>query len=283
MFRDRVIWHGTAPRGRVASPGVSVYPWVAAYSFRRHAAYPLGALAEAVTNTVFGFVRAWIVLALWDARPGLGGYTAADAVAFCFITQAMIGPVQVFGGLELTRRIRSGDVAIDLYRPVDLQGWWLADDLGRAAGALLLRGVPPMAAGAAVFDLALPGPAGWAAFAVAVLLAVVTGFALRYLVALVTFWLHDDRGMQAVALIMSMFFSGMILPLVVFPGALGTVARALPWAALIQVPADVFLGEHSGTGLLSAYAFQAFWAVVLLAAGRALTLAARHRLVIHGG
>ncbi|MET9540019.1 DUF309 domain-containing protein, partial [Streptomyces sp. NPDC006553] len=31
------------------------------------------------------------------------------------------------------------------------------------------------------------------------------------------------------------------LPLNVFPGALGEVARALPWASLLQVPADVYL------------------------------------------
>ncbi|HEX2316138.1 MAG TPA: ABC-2 family transporter protein [Thermomonospora sp.] len=262
---------------------MSVYPWVAAYAFRRHASYPLGATAEAVTNTVFGFVRAWIVLALWTARPALGGYDAADAVTFCFLTQALIGPVQIFGGLELTQRIRSGDVAIDLHRPVDLQGWWLADDLGRAACTLLLRGALPMAAGAVAFDLRLPGAAGWAAFAVAVALAVVTGFGLRYLVALAMFWLHDDRGLQAVALVLSLFFSGMILPLVAFPGWLGTLAEALPWAALIQVPADVFLGRHEGLGLLAAYGFQALWAAVLLGAGRLLTGAARRRLVIHGG
>ena len=262
---------------------MSVYPWVATYAFRRYTAYPLGAFTEAVTNTVFGFVRAWVVLALWEARPALGGYAAIDAVTFCFITQAMIGPVQIFGGLELTERIRSGDVSIDLHRPVNLQVWWLADDLGRAAGTLLLRGVPPMLAGALVFPLRLPDAAGWAAFAAAVTLAVVTGFALRYLVAMAMCWLHDDRGLQAVALVTSMFFSGMVLPLVVFPGALGTLARALPWAALIQVPADVFLGKYSGAELLGAYGFQALWAVVLLGAGQAVTAAARRRLVIHGG
>lgn len=262
---------------------MSVYPWVAAYAFRRHSAYPVGAIAEAVTNTLFGFVRAWIVLALWGARPSLGGYDAADAVTFCFVTQALIGPVQIFGGLELTQRIRSGDVAIDLHRPVDLQGWWLADDLGRASATLLLRGALPTLAGMLAFDLRLPGPAGWAAFAVSVALAVVAGFGLRYLVALAMFWLHDDRGLQAVALVASMFFSGMILPLVAFPGWLGTLAHALPWAALIQVPADVFLGEYRGFELVAAYGFQVLWAVALLGAGRALTAAARRRLVIHGG
>jgi ABC-2 type transport system permease protein len=78
-----------------------------------------------------------------------------------------------------------------------------------------------------------------------------------------------------------MFFSGMIVPLVAFPGALGTVAHVLPWSALIQLPADVFLGRR--TDLLDVYAFQAGWAFVLLAAGRLLTMTARRRLVVNGG
>nr|WP_239067005.1 ABC-2 family transporter protein [Actinomadura bangladeshensis] len=228
-------------------------------------------------------MRAYVLLALWEVRPSLGGYDAADAVTFCFITQALIGPVQIFGGMDLTERIRNGDVAIDLHRPVGLQGWWLADDLGRAAGSLLLRAAPPLLAGALVFPFRAPAPANLAAFAVAVVLAVTVGFGLRYLVALGMFWLHDDRGLQAVTLVMSLFFSGMILPLVVFPGRLGDAALALPWAAQIQVPADVFLGRHTGAGILGALAFQAAWAAALLAAGALLTRAARRKLVVHGG
>jgi ABC-2 type transport system permease protein len=265
------------------------YYWVARYAVRRHAAYPLAGLAEAVTNTVFGFLRAYILIALWHARPALGGYDMTDAITFSFLTQALIGPVQIFGGMELTERIRTGDVAIDLHRPVDLQGWWLADDLGRAIFTLVFRSGPPLLIGALAFRLKLPGPAAWAAFAVALLLAVLVGFALRYLVSLSTFWLHDDRGIQAVALVLSLFLSGMILPLVVFPDWLGTLARLLPWAALVQVPADVLLGKadyfglDGDAGLLAAYGFQASWALILLLAGRALTIAARRRLVIHGG
>jgi viologen exporter family transport system permease protein len=265
------------------------YYWVARYAVRRHSAYRLAGLAEAVTNTVFGFVRAFVLIGLWHARPALGGYNVTDAVTFSFLTQALIGPVQIFGGIELTQRIRTGDVAIDLHRPVDLQGWWLADDLGRALTMLLFRSGPPLLLGALAFHLRLPGPARWAEFAAAVALAVLVGFGLRYIVSLWTFWLHDDRGIQSVSLALSLFFSGMVLPLVVFPDWLGTLAQLLPWAALIQVPADVFLGKagyfglEGEAGLLAAFGFQAAWALVLLLAGRALTVAARRRLVIHGG
>ncbi|MBO2453304.1 ABC-2 family transporter protein [Actinomadura barringtoniae] len=262
---------------------MGVFPWVAWYGFRRYTAYPLSSAAEAVTNTVFGFMRAYVLIALWHARPALGGYDVADAVTFCFITQAMIGPVQLFRGLELSERIRSGDVAIDLYRPVGLQGWWLADDIGRASAEMLLRSALPLVAGAVVFDLNVPSAPGLAAFALSAMLGVLVSFAIRYLVALAVFWLHDDRGLQSIALVMSLFFSGMILPLVVFPGWLASIAQAMPWAALVQVPADVFLGKHTGTDLLGALGFQAGWAVALLAAGAALTAAARRKLVIHGG
>ena len=44
---------------------------------------------------------------------------------------------------DLAERIRTGDVAIDLYRPVGLVGWYLAGDLGRAAYHLLTAGSAP--------------------------------------------------------------------------------------------------------------------------------------------
>jgi ABC-2 type transport system permease protein len=261
---------------------VRLYAWIAVYAFRRYSTYRIAALSATFTNTVFGFLRAGVLIALWHARPSLGGYSAADAVTFSFLTQALIEPVRVFGGsLDLTERIRSGDVSIDLHRPADLQGWWLADDLGRAGFALISRGVPPMLGGALVFSLRWPSPATWAAFAVAAFLAVLVSFGLRYLVSMAVFWLHDDRGINAISLVTTMFLSGMIVPLVVFPGWLGGVANVLPWTALIQSPADVFLGKR--TDLLAVYAFQAGWAAALLGVGRLVTLAARRRLVINGG
>jgi ABC-2 type transport system permease protein len=259
-----------------------LYAWIAAYAFRRYSTYRIAALSATFTNTIFGFLRAGVLIALWRARPALGGYDVTDAVTFAFLTQSLIEPVRIFGGtLDLTERIRSGDIAVDLHRPADLQGWWLADDLGRAGFALFSRGVLPLAGGALFFSLRWPTPSRWAAFAGALVLAVLVSFGLRYLLSLAVFWIHDDRGVNGIALVTTMFFSGMIVPLVAFPGALGTVAHVLPWSALIQLPADVFLGRR--TDLLDVYAFQAGWAFVLLAAGRLLTMTARRRLVVNGG
>ncbi|NUK03876.1 ABC-2 family transporter protein [Streptomyces lunaelactis] len=264
-----------------------LYVAVAAGGFRRHATYRMATAAGVFTNTVFGFILAYTYMALWDQRPHLGGYDMAEALAYVWIGQALLATAGLMGGgfeEELIERIRTGDIAIDLYRPVDLQLWWFSANLGRAAFHLLGRGVVPMAVGALVFDLALPSSLlTWPAFLLSVALGVTVSFAVWYLVALSAFWLMDGAGTAQVAWLAGLFFSGMLLPLTVFPGTLGEVARALPWASMLQVPADVFLEKRTGWGLVQAYAFQSGWAVALLAAGRALQSAATRRVVVQGG
>ncbi|WP_405152068.1 ABC-2 family transporter protein [Sphaerisporangium sp. NBC_01403] len=219
---------------------------------------------------------------MWEARPGLAGYDVTDAVTFCFLTQAFIGPMEVFGGgLQLAQRVRTGDIALDLVRPASLQLWTLADDLGRAAFLFFVRSIPPAVVGALVFGIHVPAsPVTWAAFLVSMVLGVTVSFGLRYLVALSSCWVVDDRGLQSLSLVMTTFFSGMVLPLILFPGWLGTLAQALPWAAMVQVPADVYLGKRD---ILGALAFQAMWAAVVLGAGALATRSARHKVVIQGG
>ncbi|EGJ75081.1 hypothetical protein STTU_2292 [Streptomyces sp. Tu6071] len=266
---------------------VRLYAAVAAGGFRRYATYRWATFAGVFTNTVFGVILAYTYQALWQERPHLGDYTLSQALTYVWIGQAILMTSMVMGGgfeVDLIERIRSGDIAVDLYRPVDLQSWWLAGDLGRAVFHLLGRGIVPFVAGALLFDLTVPAaPLRWLSFLVAVALGVVVSFGLRYLVALSAFWLLHGDGITRLHVFVATFFSGVSLPLNVFPGLLGEVARALPWASLVQLPADVLLGTYRGSELFGVYGFQAGWAVLLLALGRLVQSAATRRVVVQGG
>ncbi|MFE9440952.1 ABC transporter permease [Streptomyces sp. NPDC006602] len=261
-----------------------LYAAVAAGCFRRYATYRVATAAGVFTNTVFGLILVYTYLALWDERPHLGGYDQAQAVTYVWVGQALLSTLAIGGGGvedELMERIRTGDIAIDLYRPADLQLWWLAADLGRALFQLVGRGVVPFVFGVLVFPAAVPGDVStWCAFLFAVLLAMVVGYGIRFLVALSAFWLLDGTGVVQMAWLVGFFCSGMLFPLNVFPGALGEVVRALPWSSLLQAPADVLLGEADPWGT---YLFQAGWAVALLAVGRMVQVMATRRVVVQGG
>ncbi|MGH3337065.1 MAG: ABC transporter permease, partial [Nocardioides sp.] len=82
---------------------------------------------------------------------------------------------------------------------------------------------------------------------------------------------------------LAIFFSGMALPLVLFPGWLGTLARALPWSAIVQVPNDLWLGKYPGVEVLLALGFQLAWAVVLLGCCTLALRSATRKVVLQGG
>ena len=252
--------------------------------FGRYAAYPGATWAGVFTNTFFGFMIAYALLAVFEQRDAVGDYDARDAVTYTWLAQGMLMTVYLWGWYDVALRVRSGDIATDLQRPLDLQAYWLTQDLGRAAYHALFRGVPPFVLGALVFDVLLPGdPLVWIAFTGSLVLAVVASFAYRFLFNLAAFWLLDYRGAGILAMVVSTFFSGQVVPLAFFPEWLETLAWALPFAAMVQAPIEIWLGHAAGIELAGLLGLQAFWAAVLLLIGRAVLAAGMRKLVIQGG
>jgi len=250
--------------------------------FRRHATYRAATVAGIFTNTIFGLIRGSILLAALAAADGpIGGYDRSRVLAYVWLGQALIGPIAIFRWTEIAERIRTGELASDLSRPADFQGWWLFDDLGRGLYQIVARGAIQFAIGALLVDLLMPdAPWRWAALAFSVLLAVVISFGLRFLANLWVFWTLDARGPLMLYTLLGVSLSGFVVPLDFFPSWLAAVQRALPFAGMVQGPIDVYLGTRSA---LSVLAMQVLWAVALLVAGRALLVVATRRLVVQGG
>jgi ABC-2 type transport system permease protein len=252
--------------------------------YRRYAAYPGATWAGVFTNTVFGFLLAYIILAVFEERATVGSYDAQDAVTYVWIAQALLMTVYLWGWYDVALRVQSGDVATDLQRPLDFQAYWLAQDLGRALYHGIFRGIPPFVLGGIVFDVLLPHDLRvWLAFVVSVTLAVVVSFAFRFLINLVAFWLLDYRGVVMLASVVIAFFSGQYIALAFYPDWLELLAWSLPFAAMVQAPVEIFLGHVQGLELVGLLGLQAFWAAALLLLGRAVFGAGLRKLVIQGG
>ena len=265
---------------------LSLYAAIATSSFRRYSTYTAATLAGIFTNSVFGIILSFAYLALWEQNPSAGGYQADQAVTFVWIGQALLMTIALWSGGstdDLAERIRNGDIAVDLYRPVSVLGWYLAADLGRGLYHFATRGVAPTIVGALLFGLVMPSPAGAVGFLVSITLAVVVSFAVRFLFAASAFWLLDATGPRVLLSVLATFFSGLTLPLNLFPDGLRQVALALPFASYIQTPADIWLGRHTGLDMLAAIGLQVLWAVVLLGVCALVLRAATRKVVVQGG
>ena len=252
--------------------------------FARYAAYPAATWAGLFTNTVFGFMRVYILLALFAQRQDIGGYDRAAVITYAWGTQALLATIYIWGWNELALRVRSGDIASDLIRPVHPLRAGLAFDLGRGLYHLIFRGLPPLLLGAAVYGLLVPGSVvAWAAALASTALAVVVSYHFRVLYNLAAFWLSDHRGTALIAIAAANILSGMYVPVRFFPEPFATIARATPFPSMVQIPIDVFMGRTVGTDLVLALLTQAGWAIALGLGARAVFALGTRRLVVQGG
>jgi len=274
--------HATGSR----APSYRAYWALAAAGFQRYATYRQAMVAAVVTNSVFGFLRFAVMLAVIEAGTRtVAGYDEAQLATFVWAGQGLIGVVLLWALPEFAERIRTGDVITDLLRPIDPVWQLLAADLGRAGYAVLTRFVMPVVVGALAFDLYAPRrPVTYALFACSMLLATIVCFSCRYLVNAAAYWLLDVRGPQTAWTLTSGILGGLYFPVWFFPAAMAIgLIVATPFPSVIQIPLDILVERGSPTMQLGLLGVQGGWVVALLALCRWVQRRGERKLVIQGG
>jgi ABC-2 type transport system permease protein len=185
---------------------------------------------------------------------------------------------------DVATMIRTGTVAYELTRPVDLYSLWFARAFSGRAAPLLMRAAPIFLIAGLFFGLRAPASfAAGALFALSSLLGLLLAASMITLITLSLLWTVSGEGISRFAPPMIMFFSGMIIPLPLFPDWTQPVLYALPFRGLIDTPFRLYLGHLAGTPALVAIAQQLLWIAVLITLGRLTLSRGLHRLVVQGG
>ncbi|GAB4118898.1 MAG: ABC-2 family transporter protein [Roseiflexaceae bacterium] len=262
---------------------MQVYLMVARQAFRRSATYRAAYISGMITNTFFGAMLCYVFLAVYGSRSSMADYSVNDTITYLWVAQAMISIGGAWVTADLSRAIRSGDVAVELMRPWNYYFFWLSQQLGERAFNLILRGIITYSLGVMLFAARLPALADLPGFLVALAFAVLISTALNFLWNASAFWFLDNQGVVTIGSVLTMFFSGFLVPLAFFPPWLATIAQILPFRAITSIPIEAFLGKLRGAELLLALGVQLFWVVLLTLAALLLMRRAMHKLIIQGG
>ncbi len=262
-----------------------VYWRLLAAGFRRQSAYRLAALGGLVANLTFGLLKVAILFATVRAAGGrLHGYDTASMSTYVWLSQGLLGSVNLDGRTDLALRVKDGQVAVDFLRPVDLQAATIATEAGRSLFALIPRGLPSVLLGAVVVGMRMPSsPVAYLLGTVSLLLGIIVSAATVYLIAVAGFWLVETRGLQILYMLAAGFLGGLFVPLALFPGWLRTVAQATPFPSIMMYPIDVLSGLGGSGEAVRLVLVQAAWLAGVAAAGQLLTRAGRRRLEVQGG
>lgn len=215
------------------------------------------------------------------------GMSLPQTISYIWLLQGLWGMLTMNIDDDILNKIKTGDIGVELCRPLDLYAHWLAKSSAGKLGIAWMRGLLTLVVG-----LLIPGGYGLGAPASA------AGFGLFLLTAVLAFALCSAFGMFVTAIrvnitwgdgptymlmLLSGVLSGGYLPLRLWPQPLQPLLRLQPFAGFADTPAQLYVGTMSPGDALGAMAVQLVWTAVFVAAGRAIL---RHRLktvIIQGG
>ena len=255
--------------------------------------YRAAALAGFGTQLYWGLLRLMILAAFYQSGPAdATDFSFAHVVPYVWLGQALLSlfPFRLDG--ELADSVRTGSVATELLRPIDLYSYWFwrmaAWRLAQAAPRCLLMLVVAVAVLPLVGldEWALTAPASIAAaglYLVATALALLLGVAITAVLLSLMFWTVSSEGAFYILPAIVWFGGGLVIPLPLLPDGLATVLGYLPFAGLMDIPFRIYVGHLAGTEAVLRLGLQVGWLVVLVLLGRLLLARGVRRVVILGG
>lgn len=250
--------------------------------------YRLAALAKLAPPLFVGLVQVMFFTAFYRSSAARQPLTLPQTITYCWIIQLLVGIQPWSGDSEVLQLIRSGNIACELCRPLDLYGQWFSRLVAQRLVPLVLGSLPLAVVALFIlparYRMAAPAsPASALAFVAAALGAVLMSSALSNILGIMTIWTVNGEGLYFLLPALFMVMSGANVPLPLFPPALGRLVGALPFRALIDTPAQIYLGTIPPAQAFLTLGSQLLWTAAIVVFGRALLARALRSIVIQGG
>ena len=268
------------------------YLTIVSVRYRMLLQYRAAALAGFGTQLFWGAIRLMILAAFYASATSPPPLPLAAVVAYVWLGQAFLGLLPWNVDAELATLIRTGGVAYELSRPLDLYTFWFFRTMAYRTAGTTLRVIPMVVFAMLLLpllglsDWALKPPPTWLAgllFVVSIGLAVLLASAVTMLMHVALVWTLSGEGINRIMLSIVTIFTGMVIPLPLFPDWLQPVLQWQPLRGVVDVPYRIYSGDILPTPALGEILLQACWIVLLIWCGRWLLAVSIRRLVVQGG
>jgi ABC-2 type transport system permease protein len=246
--------------------------------------YRAAALAGVGTQLFFGLVRIMIYDGFYRSSTGPQPMTAEQVTTYVWLGQAML----LLGMLDIDKdvagMIRTGSVAYEMTRPLDLYNLWFARAVSGRSAPLLMRAIPIFVM-AGLF-LQLQQPASLAAgflFALSLGGGLLLASSIVVLMTISLLWTISGEGIYRLAGPLVFFFSGIVIPLPLMPDWMQQLIAILPFRGLLDTPFRVYMGTFTPAQAAMALLHQLTWVATFVLAGRLILARGLRRLVVQGG
>lgn len=255
--------------------------------------YRTAAFVGVATQLFWGLVKVMVLKAFFSHSTSVQPMTLSEAIGYVWLGQAfIIALVPWSGDREIQELIRSGAVGYDLLRPVDLYNFWFTRALAMRTAPIILRAIPILIItmlilplmGLTEWSLAFPSSfMAMVAFLLSFISAILLSAALTMLMTISMMWTLSGEGINTIVPTLVIIFSGLVIPLPLFPDWMKPLLNFLPFSGLFDQPLRLFTGNLTPDALFTVLLHQLFWITLMVWLGRFLVRRGINKLVIQGG
>ena len=261
----------------------AIYASIAAMAPKTFAAFQLWFWVSLVLNSIGMTIFFFFWKAVYADTNAIAGLSLTQTLTYILLAQVFTPLTEQDLIWEFGYGIREGLIVHMLLRPVDFQGYYYAQALGRLLTGLVLQ-IPVALVATLVFGLQWPtDPGAWGAFAVSALLGHAIMFFFHWCLASLTFYTTEVWGLGVLIFGLTLFFSGGFVPLAIMPDWLRTLVLAIPFAQALAIPLNFLSGITPVVQAPLVWLTQLAWLGGMWLLSRAVFGQAVKKITVQGG
>lgn len=214
----------------------------------------------AVSILIYYFLWKYVL----STTESLNGFSMREVTTYVILSRVLAS--QFSGGIdkEFSEWVYKGNIAVELLRPVSLFFSLWSKRLGEFFFFILFKGIPVTIIGMIILKGVAPcGVMGVMLFGISVLVSIMILFWIEIMVGLLSFFTLNSYGVSSAKSALLSILSGGIVPIVLFPERIADFLNYLPFASMVSVPINIYLGKYAINQALEFIILQVAWGIIL--------------------
>lgn len=207
------------------------------------------------------FIWIYINLCIWKALLAYRevGRSYEEMVVYVLVAEILLLLCHSNVAVDLAEKVKTGDISINLIRPVGLKWYSFWEQMSSNLFRLLFVGLPTIVISVSLWPVCSLSTENVLLALVSTALAVLLNFYFQYIVGLLAFWFKNGTYAKMLIGGLMSIFAGQKIPLWFYPSFLVTICSFLPFKYMVYEPIAILLGEYRGGEAINVLLMQAAW------------------------
>jgi len=242
--------------------------------------YFTGIFTYLINVTVYYFI--W--RAVFSGGGAIAGYDLAQMLTYVSMGWILRSFYWNTVDQEMSYEVLEGKIAMQLIRPLSIQGMWMARAAGESTFRLILLTAPTALLVILLFPVHAPAsPLHLALFCAAALGSFCIVGAINFLIGTCAIYLTSILALIRAKFWLMELLSGVLIPISFFPDAARAALTWLPFEHIAYTPLQIYLGRMGAGEAVRMLLVQWAWAAALVWLGAAWWRRSIQKVTVHGG